>query len=339
VAGGTCLVRILPDPQPRAPPRETGVFAYRGSRDAAAVAEERAAALSAAGLAASSSGSSGGEGGRLEVLTGLPSRGNFSSAPRRAPKAGGGDSPPSSSCGAAGGPGPGPGPQGGGQPGLVPQQQAPGGVYPLFPANMTAVPFSVWRRMDWRRAMRSALTMALAVNSKLFPKPSAGTAGGAAAGGGSTSNSNSSGGGGSDVDSEDDEDEEEEEREEGVEEQQQVPPPLSPLDLGDRDPLRASYNIASALPCDLSSAQRLLEAPTALDRFLLEISLLRENSALCCVRCSAVISDITCALGTTPGGASGAFVNPHGYVHDLVTVLSVKRRLGLYGEPTEEHSW
>ena len=37
-------------------------------------------------------------------------------------------------------------------------------------------------------------------------------------------------------------------------------------------------------------------------------------------------------------GAGGAFVNPHGYVHDMIT-LQQARHVVLEGDPELQHSW
>lgn len=40
----------------------------------------------------------------------------------------------------------------------------------------------------------------------------------------------------------------------------------------------------------------------------------------------------------TDEGTGGAFVNPHGYVHDMIT-LRQARHVTLEGQPETEHSW
>ena len=43
-------------------------------------------------------------------------------------------------------------------------------------------------------------------------------------------------------------------------------------------------------------------------------------------------------LSMSDEGVGGAFVNPHGYVHDMIT-LRQARHVRLQGEPELEHSW
>ncbi|GBG00324.1 hypothetical protein Rsub_13032 [Raphidocelis subcapitata] len=105
-------------------------------------------------------------------------------------------------------------------------------------------------------------------------------------------------------------------------------------------PLEASYWAAGNLPLQPGLRQALLEAGHAAARLRLLLSLLERADRVACAGCRSVLASSRDLFGSTGDGAGGAFVNPHGHVHDLVTFKSVTpRAVTLHGQPTAEFSW
>lgn len=98
------------------------------------------------------------------------------------------------------------------------------------------VPSWAYRPYDIRLNLRRALTMALTVNSKLLPTARAAEVAAAAG-----------------------------------RDSQPEGRHWTPLEVALQDPLKASFDIAAALPCDLQSAHRLLGAGSVAERLLLEV--------------------------------------------------------------------
>jgi len=84
----------------------------------------------------------------------------------------------------------------------------------------------------------------------------------------------------------------------------------------------------------LDPGDQAADAPVTLD----DTESPRRGPPLRCARCGREIADPRDVFAMHAGGALGAFVNPHGYLHEVVTV---RRACGLVriGEPTLEATW
>lgn len=90
-------------------------------------------------------------------------------------------------------------------------------------------------------------------------------------------------------------------------------------------PVAYSFWLARSLPADDASRQRLLAAPTASRRLALALAALqasaRRRKWLACAGCGARVAT-KASVFSVPGaeGVVGAYVNPHGVVHQTVTL-------------------
>lgn len=104
------------------------------------------------------------------------------------------------------------------------------------------------------------------------------------------------------------------------------------------DPLALSYWLASNLPLEDDTRQRLLEAPTVVERLKNEVALMQRMTSLRCRYCMTEVASARDVLSMSNEGTGGAFVNSHGYVHDMIT-LHRATNTACEGEPETEHSW
>ncbi len=59
-----------------------------------------------------------------------------------------------------------------------------------------------------------------------------------------------------------------------------------------------------------------------------------------CSECGAKITSQTDVICLAQETSMQAYVNPHGFIFDMLTVSTVKpRTIDLVGEPTAEYSW
>ncbi len=84
--------------------------------------------------------------------------------------------------------------------------------------------------------------------------------------------------------------------------------------------------------------QALLAAPHTCARLHRLLRLVSRLGELRCATCAAPWASARDGIALSPEGAGGAFVNAHGYVHDMLTVRTV-RGLGVQGRPTTQDSW
>lgn len=103
-------------------------------------------------------------------------------------------------------------------------------------------------------------------------------------------------------------------------------------------PSELSFWIAANLPLPLRVRLQLLAAPTALSRLKREIELLLCMDQLYCNRCATPLAARSDMIQMTSEGWRSAFVNPHGVVHEALTLRSM-RGLRLIGRPSTESSW
>ena len=92
---------------------------------------------------------------------------------------------------------------------------------------------------------------------------------------------------------------------------------------------------------------RLLGANDAVDRLRLELKLVSSrrvridrDAEVRCRACELLLTSLGGLVAMSREGASGMYVNPHGIVHDMITVEGVlDGRVRLEGEPETAHSW
>jgi cereblon len=116
-----------------------------------------------------------------------------------------------------------------------------------------------------------------------------------------------------------------------------------------KDPISFSYKLACNLP-SLSARQklRILQMPTAAERlaFLRRVFDTTAHADLCCGQCSFPLAS-TGQVFALPGasGTAGAYVNPHGVVHETLTFRELdlledpETDLWLLGGPCLRDSW
>ena len=109
--------------------------------------------------------------------------------------------------------------------------------------------------------------------------------------------------------------------------------------VGD-DPVRFSYYIASILPLNARRQQQLLEYSSTAKRLLQEIRIMMRmvGNRLTCQTCDNVVALSKDIFRMSSEGVGGVFVNTHGFLHDIVTLLFVKS-VSLQGQPETAHCW
>ncbi|KAG2443183.1 hypothetical protein HYH02_009260 [Chlamydomonas schloesseri] len=101
-----------------------------------------------------------------------------------------------------------------------------------------------------------------------------------------------------------------------------------------------TYWLGANLPLHDDQRQQLLEARDTAQRLRLLLGWLGRLGALACRECGAQVTSCSSALLMSAEGAGGAFVNAHGYVHDMATFRSVQGQgLRYIGRPETAHSW
>ncbi|XP_077209860.1 ATP-dependent protease La (LON) domain protein [Tasmannia lanceolata] len=99
-----------------------------------------------------------------------------------------------------------------------------------------------------------------------------------------------------------------------------------------------SFYIASKIPLSESTRQELLEIDGISYRLRREIELLERFDLVRCKTCQAVISKRSDTLVMSSDGPLNAYVNPQGYVHEIMTLYNATG-LALIGPPVREYSW
>lgn len=105
-----------------------------------------------------------------------------------------------------------------------------------------------------------------------------------------------------------------------------------------RKPDLLSFYIGSKIPVSESSRQELLEINGTSYRLRREIELLEGFDRVRCKNCQTVIAKRSDMLVMSTEGPLGAYVNPGGYVHEIMTFYKANG-LALIGRPTNEYSW
>ncbi|XP_050366433.1 uncharacterized protein LOC126784927 [Argentina anserina] len=99
-----------------------------------------------------------------------------------------------------------------------------------------------------------------------------------------------------------------------------------------------SFYIASKLPVSESTRQELLEIDGISYRLRREIELLQTVNLICCKTCQTVFARRSDMLVMSSEGPLGAYVNPSGYVHEIMTLYKTSG-LALIGSAVKEYSW
>ncbi|KAL3498519.1 hypothetical protein ACH5RR_041251 [Cinchona calisaya] len=99
-----------------------------------------------------------------------------------------------------------------------------------------------------------------------------------------------------------------------------------------------SFHIASKIPVSETMRQELLEIDGISYRLRREIELLESFDRIRCKTCENLIARRSDVLVMSSEGPLGAYVNPHGCVHEVMT-LRKANGLAVVGYPVKEHSW
>ncbi|CAN1784893.1 Protein cereblon [Linum perenne] len=99
-----------------------------------------------------------------------------------------------------------------------------------------------------------------------------------------------------------------------------------------------SFYIASKIPVSEPTRQELLEIDGVSYRLRREIELLERFNLVRCKICKNIIARRSDMLVMSSDGPLGAYVNPHGCVHEIVTLFKANG-LALMGRPVTEYSW
>ncbi|KAJ4872406.1 ATP-dependent protease La (LON) domain protein [Raphanus sativus] len=99
-----------------------------------------------------------------------------------------------------------------------------------------------------------------------------------------------------------------------------------------------SFFIASKIPVSESIRQELLEIDGVSYRLHREIELLESFDRVRCKHCQTVIARRSDMLIISNDGPLGAYVNPHGYVHEIMTFYKAND-IALRGRPVLKDSW
>ncbi|KAL8171665.1 hypothetical protein V2J09_023469 [Rumex salicifolius] len=99
-----------------------------------------------------------------------------------------------------------------------------------------------------------------------------------------------------------------------------------------------SFHIASKIPVSESTRQELLEIDGISYRLRREIELLENFDCVCCKNCKTLVGKRSDMLVMSSEGPMSAYVNPHGFVHETMTLLKANG-LSLVGQADTRYSW
>ncbi|XP_041990596.1 uncharacterized protein LOC121741773 [Salvia splendens] len=99
-----------------------------------------------------------------------------------------------------------------------------------------------------------------------------------------------------------------------------------------------SFHIASRIPISDIARQELLEIDGTTYRLRKEIELLESFDKMRCKTCQTLIAKRSNMLVMSSDGPLGAFANPNGYVHEVIT-LTRTDGIAVTGPPVKEYSW
>ncbi|XP_015496659.1 protein cereblon isoform X3 [Parus major] len=105
------------------------------------------------------------------------------------------------------------------------------------------------------------------------------------------------------------------------------------------NPIDFSYRVAACLPIDDALRIQLLQIGSAVQRLRCELDIMNKCTSLCCKQCQDTeITTKNEIFSLSLCGPMAAYVNPHGYIHETLTVYKACN-LSLSGRPSTEHSW
>ncbi|XP_055069359.1 protein cereblon isoform X2 [Misgurnus anguillicaudatus] len=105
------------------------------------------------------------------------------------------------------------------------------------------------------------------------------------------------------------------------------------------NPTDFSYRVAACLPIDDGLRLQLLKIGSAIQRLRCELDIMDRCTSLCCKQCQDTeITSKNEIFSLSLYGPMAAYVNPHGYVHETLTVYKANN-LNLVGRPSTLHSW
>ncbi|XP_051563090.1 protein cereblon-like [Myxocyprinus asiaticus] len=105
------------------------------------------------------------------------------------------------------------------------------------------------------------------------------------------------------------------------------------------NPTDFSYRVAACLPIDDALRLQLLKISSAIQRLRCELDIMDRCTSLCCKQCQDTeITSKNEIFSLSLYGPMAAYVNPHGYVHETLTVYKANN-LNLIGRPSTLHSW
>uniref|UniRef100_A0A3Q0T5T2 Protein cereblon n=1 Tax=Amphilophus citrinellus TaxID=61819 RepID=A0A3Q0T5T2_AMPCI len=99
-----------------------------------------------------------------------------------------------------------------------------------------------------------------------------------------------------------------------------------------------SYRVAACLPIDDALRLQLLKIGSAIQRLRCELDIMDRCTSLCCKQCQDTEITTKNEIFLSLYGPMAAYVNPHGYVHETLTVYKANN-LNLVGRPSTLHSW
>ncbi|KAK3138231.1 hypothetical protein QOZ80_5AG0366140 [Eleusine coracana subsp. coracana] len=105
-----------------------------------------------------------------------------------------------------------------------------------------------------------------------------------------------------------------------------------------RKPDILSFHIGSKLPVSEYLRQKLLELDGTSYRLQKEIQILQAFNLIKCRDCQSLVAKRSDMVVMSTDGPLGAYVNPHGCVHETITVSNATG-LALSGSPSTVHSW
>ncbi|KAG8436081.1 hypothetical protein GDO86_007256 [Hymenochirus boettgeri] len=105
------------------------------------------------------------------------------------------------------------------------------------------------------------------------------------------------------------------------------------------NPIDFSYRVAACLPIDDALRIQLLQIGNAIQRLRCELDIMSKCTSLCCKHCpDTEITTKNEIFSLSLCGPMAAYVNPHGYVHETLTVYKAFN-VSLVGRPSTENSW
>ncbi|KAK9808304.1 hypothetical protein WJX73_009938 [Symbiochloris irregularis] len=104
------------------------------------------------------------------------------------------------------------------------------------------------------------------------------------------------------------------------------------------DPEELAWWLSANLPLEHETRQAMLEAPCAASRLSTLCNIMRKQRCLCCSSCKIQVARISDVMAMSESGAAAVFLNPSGYLHDMVTLASTVNIIPM-GLPETANSW